>query len=424
MIRKIFKSEYILSMLNKGSGIVFGMVAAIFLNRYLGPELKGEYAQIMVYVTTLPLILDFGIYQAYPYFRKKYGEEMLQKFTDLSLLQFIIYMIIAIISCFFVKDAVVILAILTVPFATLLNQVNNLCLAVDVVYRSLVTIFSLFVNCTLTFALFIFPSDKKSLVPAIIIFMIKNVLMVVFFSRKLPIRTAFRSFDFKFVIQVFKYGFFPMLSGLLLVINFKLDVVFLSAFNIDNFSIGLFSTALSIIEYMALIPGVFNDVLYNHATKSNPINEIVFSIKTITIVTFVTAIVVAVLAKPALFILYGTEFVGAAPAIWILLLGRFSLVFFKLIGTLFLSDNKRIQYFLTLLLSFVLNAVLNPILIPVWGICGSAAASVIAEIIASTVFIGLFLKEYKIPAKRLIVFEKEEINKLKNRISQLISRKQ
>ena len=424
MLRKLFKSEYILSMLNKGSGIVFGMATAIFLNRYLGPELKGEYAQIMVYVSTLPLFLDLGIYQAYPYFRKKYGEEMLQKFTDISLIQFFIYMAIAIVSCFFVKDLIVILAILTIPFATLLNQVNNLCLAVDVVYRSVVTIINLFVNFALTFTLFIVPTEKKSLIPAIIIFMIKNILLVILHLRKLPVKTAFRSFDIKLLGQVIKYGFFPMLSGLLLVINFKLDVIFLSAFNIDNFQIGLFSTALAIIEYMALIPGVFNDVLYNHAAKTNPINEIIFSIKTITVVTFVAAIFVAVIAKPALVILYGHEFSGAAPAIWVLLLGRFSLVFFKLIGTLFLSDNKRIQYFLTLLLSFVINAVLNPLLIPIWGICGSAAASVIAEIIASVVFIGLFLKEYNISSKRLLVFEKEEIEKLKVKIKKLISKKQ
>ncbi|MBQ3005020.1 MAG: polysaccharide biosynthesis C-terminal domain-containing protein, partial [Clostridia bacterium] len=253
---------------------------------------------------------------------------------------------------------------------------------------------------------------------------VKNILLVILHLRKLPVKTAFRSFDIKLLGQVIKYGFFPMLSGLLLVINFKLDVIFLSAFNIDNFQIGLFSTALAIIEYMALIPGVFNDVLYNHAAKTNPINEIIFSIKTITVVTFVAAIFVAVIAKPALVILYGHEFSGAAPAIWVLLLGRFSLVFFKLIGTLFLSDNKRIQYFLTLLLSFVINAVLNPLLIPIWGICGSAAASVIAEIIASVVFIGLFLKEYNISLKRLLVFEKEEIEKLKVKIKKLISKKQ
>ena len=188
MLRKLFKSEYILSLLNKGSSIIFGMATAICLNRYLGPELKGEYAQILVYVTTLPLILDLGIYQAYPYFRKKYGEKMLQRFTDLSLLQFVIYMVIAIILCFFAKEPVIILAILTVPFATLLNQVNNLCLAVDVVYRSLATIASLVVNFALTFVLFIYPTDKKSLVLAIIIFMIKNIMMVVLFSRKLPLK--------------------------------------------------------------------------------------------------------------------------------------------------------------------------------------------------------------------------------------------
>ncbi len=424
MLRKLFKSEYILSFLNKGSSIFFGMVTAVCLNRYLGPELKGEYAQIMVYVTTLPLILDFGIYQAYPYFRKKYGEEMLQRFTDLSLLQFIIYMVIAVIACFFAKDTVIILAILTVPIATLLNQVNNLCLAVDVVYRSLSTIVSLIVNFALTFTLFIYPTDKKSLVLAIIIFMTKNIMMVLLFSRKLPLKTAFRSFDFKLIGEIIRYGFFPMLSGLLIVINFKLDIIFLSAFNISDLQIGLFSTALSIIEYMAFIPGVFNDVLYNHAAKTNPVKEIVFSIKTITLVTLVVGIAVAILANPALTILYGEEFSGATPIIWVLLPGRFSLVFFKLIGTLFLSDNKRISYFLTLLLSFALNAALNPVLIPLWGVCGSAAASVIAEIIASGVFLAIFIKSYKIPVKSLIVFEKQEINSLKMKINKLIGRKQ
>lgn len=424
MIRKLFKNEYVLSMLNKGSSIVLGMLTAIFLNRYLGPELKGEYAQIMVYVTTLPLILDLGIYQAYPYFRKKHGEKMLQSFTDLSLLQFIIYFVIAIITCFFVNGTGNKIAVLIIPISVLLNQVNNLCLAVDVRYRSLVTIVNMLMGLALTIGLYIYPWGKKTFIPAIIIVLIKDVFLTVMHSRKLPVKTSLRSFDFKLIWEILKYGFFPMLSGLLLVVNFKLDIIFLSAFNVDNFQIGLFSTALSIIEYMAFIPGIFNDVLYNHAAKTNPVNEIVFSIKSISLVTLVVALAVAVFAKPALVILYGNEFAGATPVIRILLIGRFSLIFFKLIGTLFLSDNKRIQYFLTLLMSFVINAILNPVLIPIWGICGSAAASIIAETVASIIFVGLFIKEYNIPIKRLLVFEKEEIEKLKFKINKLISRKQ
>ena len=78
MIKKtksILLNEYVFSVFTKMISIMLGMIQSILIARYLGAELKGVNAYISSVVSVGSIIITFGIHQAYPYFRQKYGKE-------------------------------------------------------------------------------------------------------------------------------------------------------------------------------------------------------------------------------------------------------------------------------------------------------------------------------------------------------------
>ena len=422
MFRRLLKNEYFFSMLNKFSSIFFGVATAAFLNRYLGLEARGQYAKIMSVVTVAALILDLGIYQAFPYFKRKYGEEALNKFMALTVLQAIVYFVLAVAGCFIVKNAAIGLSLFIIPTCVLIQQFGNLVLATDVVYRSIANIVAMTFCLIATFILFLFRNTYQSLFAALFVFFLRSVAFVALYYVKLPHKISFKNMDFRFFGQVLKYSFFPMLTKLLSDINTKVDIWFLTAYKISNAQIGLFSVSLSIIEYMAYIPGTVNDVLYNHSAKKNTVSEVLTSIKIISVIIAAVSVVVIIFAKPVLIILYGKEFEDAYNFVLIFLISRIGDVVFLLIRTLFLADNKRIRLFAVMAGEFAVNCILNFALVGSFGAYGSAVATVCSEVIAAVVLMWMFKTEYSIPVKSLFTFSDYEIQLFKNKINQLFNK--
>lgn len=418
MFGKLLKNEYFFSSLNKISSIFFGIATAAFLNRYLGVELRGQYAKILSFVTVAVMVLDFGIYQAFPYFKKKYGEDAINKFTALTVLQLIIYIIFAIIGCFIIKDSAIRLSLFVIPVCVLIQQFGNLVLATDVVYRSIANIVAMTFCLVATFILFLFRNIYQSLFLALFVYFLRSLAFVILYYVKLPHKISFKDLDFKFFGKVLRYGFFPMLTKVLSDINTKADIWFLTAFNISNAQIGLFSVSLSIVEYMSYIPATVNDVLYNHSAKKNTVSEVLTSIKIITLIIAAVSLVIIAFTKPVLCILYGKDFEAAYPFVLIFLISRISDVVFLLIRTLFLADNKRMQLFAVMAGEFVINGILNMVFISAFGAYGSAVATVCAELMATVVLMWMFKTEYNIPVKSIFTFSRDEIEFFKNKVGE------
>lgn len=71
MLKKIINNVYVFSLISKTFGVVSGFAYSILLSRYLGASLRGEVSIIQNYVSLVAVILCLGIYQAYPYYKKR-----------------------------------------------------------------------------------------------------------------------------------------------------------------------------------------------------------------------------------------------------------------------------------------------------------------------------------------------------------------
>ena len=95
MIKKIFNNDYCLSFIKKVINIVLGFLTLIFLNRYLGVTLKGEYSYILNYTTIISVIFQFGISSIYSKFKRMDIDNCYEIFISLSIIQFMLYMLIS-----------------------------------------------------------------------------------------------------------------------------------------------------------------------------------------------------------------------------------------------------------------------------------------------------------------------------------------
>ena len=72
----IFKNPYVFSVISKLLIVALGFAYSVCQARYLGTSLKGDVAYVDS-VTKITLVLfGLGIHQAYPYFKKKTGQNV------------------------------------------------------------------------------------------------------------------------------------------------------------------------------------------------------------------------------------------------------------------------------------------------------------------------------------------------------------
>ena len=204
-----------------------------------------------------------------------------------------------------------------------------------------------------------------------------------------------------------------MLAGLLVMINYKVDIVMLDLYSVSFSAIGIYSLGLSISEYLWVIPDIFKDVVQKRTAKDNAIETINFSLRCSSTFIIVAFCVLLVLNKNLFILLFGSDFAESFNITMILFLGVYSMIYYKIIGQLFISDGRSKQYFLILLFGAIANVVINCLTIPSYGIYGAVIASVVSYAGIGIVFLALYHKYYNGRVRDVAFIKKTDLKKLK-----------
>ena len=135
-IQILIQNDYIFTLINKVSTIILGLFTSAFINRYAGPALKGEYTILLNYVNIFAVIANLGIYQAYPYYKRKKTPNVLKKFVNIFYYQFFLYLLVFIVALFTIKNSLVITILFILPFSVLTNQLNFTMMVEYIYYRN------------------------------------------------------------------------------------------------------------------------------------------------------------------------------------------------------------------------------------------------------------------------------------------------
>jgi O-antigen/teichoic acid export membrane protein len=187
---------------------------------------------------------------------------------------------------------------------------------------------------------------------------------------------------------------FPFLMiGMFFVVDNQLDVVLLSRLA-DEYQVGLYGGATTVVAALALIPFAFRTAVFPvmsrlYATAPDALGRLYDqSLKYLVLLGLPMAVGVTMLAPDIVSLVFGRQFAPSAPVLQILVWYLF-LIFINVLNSrlLVVSDRQR-TIAIFLLLGLIVNVALNMVLIPGWGAAGAAIARVVSTFVLFVVSVG------------------------------------
>ena len=414
-IKKILKNPYTLSIISKAFGVIVGLLFTIFQSRYLGAEIRGQVATVNSIVSITSIVFGFGIYDAYPYYKRNSNIDIMPIFMKIALLLLAVYSFISLFSVWLFDLSPKYIAVFIItPLMTYDAIVSYITLIEVPNKRSITDIAILFLELVFLILLWVFA--PPSFIVGVFLIAAKDVVKAILFTVWWRKRIFVHSESLRvWLPKLVKFGFFPMLSILMTTLNYRLDVVMLDG-RVEDAAIGVYSVGVLLAERIWMIPDAMKGVMVSNISKGKDARETAYVIRICNTVSLLIVITIIVLGKPFLDIAFGSEYSGSYQVTLILLAGVFSMIYYKMIASYNIAMGKQVISFWLLAIGVVINIIANLVLIPKLGIYGAGLASVISYAICSSLFIIYFCKETKISFLSMIVMNKEDYKYLKSKL--------
>lgn len=363
--------------------------------KIMGSEGKGQIAYLLSFSQIILPFISLGIRQSVSYFSKssnEFNESIKSKYISFSLILSLIFTILFY-YLLYLFNFINFKILLLLKVITLFN-----------VFISIKTIFALSNQkfFTLNFAK-ISPLLLQSIVLVIIYFFHSTLtpslyLLLISFSLLISILLIkSERYNFNFRISNYKIIKSYLLKGIsysipltLIFLNYKLDIILLKFFNVNDSKIGIYSLAVNYTEILFQIPAILSLVIFSHglvAEKSTYSKKIKTIHNRLILILIPGVFFFERLCNYLIPILYGNEFMESARLLSILVLSSFFIISFNILNThLASSYGKPMFGFYPLLLSLIINVLLNCILIPSIGIKGAAISTTISYSILGIIY--------------------------------------
>jgi len=388
--------------------LVVGLVISIVTARGLGPEGRGEYNLLILIITTLTTLFNFGIPGSNTYFtaQKKIekGKLMRASFfiaTWLSLFSFLLLFIlyrVDYLRYLFPVDKltptmVISFAIIPVVFFNVFAQ--GIIMGENKIYLNNYIYLGSQTAQAATLAV-AYALGILSVQLAIAVFAISN--LVSFTIIGVSYRSTFFSFashrmEWREYKQLLVFSAPLQLSNIIQFLNYRLGAFIVNYF-LGAASIGLFFMAVNLEEILLLLSTSIAAVLLPTVAAQHEQSKMI-SVKA-AVASFALTLAAAALAVPiapfAIVHLFGKDFAGSVLPFLILLPGITIFSVTNVLATYILGIGKPGFNTVISFVALIFTVVLNVVLIPRYGISGAAAASSISYIILSCLTLVIFVK--------------------------------
>lgn len=418
-IKKILSSSYGMTLLKKGIVILTGLLSVVFMTRYLGPTLKGEYATYMNLINIGVSILNLGISLVYVNYKRQETRprQFQATFIGLSIFQYFLYIGIAV-AMFFIGQSVDYVTIMVLIALNVLSiQLTQINLVENIKKHTIIAITTAVSNCVITAVVYFIAPQYVFI--ALLVYAAKNIVPIIMTllaskpEQKMQHGRKQKRIKIRKWPKITKQGILPMVVTCLIALNYRMDILFLDWFHVSAYSIGLYSTGVQLAEYAWMLPDVFKEVMLNKNAKKDAIESLTFSIRMAMTLVLVFIAFMAAFGHYIIVLMFGADFAGAYFTTLLMFLAIPFIIYSKIIGTLFSAQGKWGFYLWTLIISVVANAALNILLIPMFGITGSATASIISYAITGFMCIVWLKKRYTVRWRDLFIIKKTDISMIR-----------
>ena len=414
-IRKILQNPYVFSVVSKVMIVALGFAYSVCQARYLGTSLKGDVAFVDSVTKITLVLLGLGIHQAYPYFKKKTGENVAPFYLRLTLFMTGIYLLIAIILSVMLHGDIKLVAIFMLTPVLVYNRVVSYINMVETPNKKNLT--ELIVNFLELIAVIVlwlaFPATIEW---GLFLLLFKDLLLGIIYSYRL--RTQFFTpvhLTREMCLEIVKFGFFPMVALLMTTLNYRVDIIMLDYF-VTSSEVGIYSVGVMLAERVWLIPDALKEVMISNLTKGKDEREVSFVIRVCNSVCIFVVLGIVLLGQPFINLFYGIDYSEAYTVTVIILVGVVFMIYYKMIGSYNIVHGKQKENLIYLIASVLTNIVANLIFIPMLGNHGAALASVLSYGMAAFLFIRHFTIETGAKLRDMLMINRQDIDRIKQKL--------
>lgn len=408
-MKKFLQNEYLFSIISRSITIALAFLKSVITARYLGASLKGTSEYILSIISIGSIMITFGMHQAYPYLRRKYGKNnIFEDYISIITVMFAVYLVVALIVGFFIISTLEIkVAVILIPIFGYADIMAYVCLVENPNKRNI--FWTLISTCSLVFSFVLWKITYASILWMIVILVFEELLKCIIYTIAVKPRICFHKKTFSLLFELVKFGFFPMVALLLTTLNYKIDVLMLKSYDfISSAQIGVYSIGLLFADKIALIPDTLKGVLVSKLAKGADEHEVAKVSRICFCSTFVFCLLVLSVGKPVIEFLYGDEYDGAYSVLLICSFGTIFIGYFKLIAQYNIINKKQIRNVVFLSVSVLINIFLNRLLIPEYYLQGAAFASGMGYFLSGIIFVIWFAKSNKIKLSEMFIIQKSD----------------
>lgn len=400
-LRKVKKnSSFVLG--GKIINTLISLAITFLLARYLGKSLFGSYAFILALLHIFLMLLNTWIEPIAVREMSKSSSNGKNDITGNIILLHITFVTIFSLALLIYSQTTGQIDVnrTYLLFTIILLFINGLTTSYKYLFRSELKMhYYIIPNCIsniLFLILSIFIIALKGPLSDIFISLIISHLLLLFtvmlISKKI-IKAKFKS-SFPIIKKVLTYSWPLALTALFTAVLYRIDQLMLFSIQ-GNTSLGNYAAAARISEAFNIIPlalassilPVLTKYYQSNSQKFKTTYTLSFKYLALLIIPFSTLAIL--FPKKIITVVYGQDFITAAPALSILMCAEIFYFFGMVNRQILIASNKQKLDPLFTGLSAIINVVLNLILIPKWGFKGAAIATLIAS--AAGPFTGYFI---------------------------------
>jgi O-antigen/teichoic acid export membrane protein len=177
---------------------------------------------------------------------------------------------------------------------------------------------------------------------------------------------------------------------------------------------GVYSIAVQVADLLYLLPMSIGLVLFPRLTRHGQ-GDPIFAMKVTrhtAFLLFILCAAAAILARPAVQLLYGAGFSAAVPALWWLLPGIWAYGVANQIATQLASSGMPLPAVLIWIPPLLLNVVLNLAWIPRWGINAASASSSLCYLLVLALHLALWKRRINGTVMGALLLRRSDIQEI------------
>lgn len=413
-LKRYFGNPYFFSVITKMILALLGFAFVIIQARFLGAYIKGEVAYINSITAITSIVFGFGVHQAYPYLKLKNQENLRPLFLRMAVIYLLVYTILSIGLSIALRIDEKWIAIILITPMMVYNKIVSYIVMVDHPNRknALEVIINIFILLAVIIMYFFVPASF--LIGAALV-LLKDLIMAVIYtwSMRADFRVPYRLKPSK-VLELVRFGFFPMLALLMTTLNYRVDIIMLERV-VTSDMVGIYSIGIMLAERVWMIPDAMKDVLLSKVSKGADKKEVAFAIRACNTACLVIVLGIIILGEPLIRIIFGSEFKGAYEITVIILIGVFFMIYYKMIASYNIVMGKQMINFIFLGISVLTNVIGNLILIPKFGNQGAAFSSILSYGVCALCFIIYFMRSTGAHISQLLFINRNDLKRIHHR---------